>query len=29
MDQFYKDARTPRRMREGALGAHVDEFASR
>jgi site-specific recombinase XerD len=27
MDQFYKDARTPRRMREGALGAHVDEFA--
>ncbi len=27
MEQFYKDARTPLRMREGALGAHVDEFA--
>ena len=27
MDQFYKDARTPLRMREGLLGAHVDEFA--
>ena len=27
MEQFYKDARTPVRMREGALGAHVDEFA--
>jgi site-specific recombinase XerD len=27
MERFYKDARTPLRMREGALGAHVDEFA--
>ena len=27
MEQFYKDARTPLRMREGSLGAHVDEFA--
>ena len=27
MEQFYKDSRTPLRMREGALGAQVDEFA--
>lgn len=27
MEQFYKDARTPLRMREGSLGAHVDGFA--
>ena len=27
MEQFYKDARTPLRMRKGALGAYVDEFA--
>lgn len=27
MQQFYKDPRTPQRMREGALGAYVDELA--
>lgn len=27
MEQFYKDVRTPLRLREGVLGAHVDEFA--
>jgi site-specific recombinase XerD len=27
MDQFYKDARTPLRMREGPLGAYVDALA--
>jgi len=27
MEQFYKDARTPLRMRTGPLGDHVDEFA--
>ena len=27
MEQFYKDPRTPLRLREGALGAHLDEFA--
>lgn len=27
MEQFYKDPRTPERMREGPLGAHVDAFA--
>src|SRR5450631_2222646 len=27
MEQFYKDSRTPLRMRKGALGAYVDEFA--
>ncbi len=27
MEQFYKDARTPHRMREGSLGEYVDEFA--
>ena len=26
MEQFYKDARTPLRMRNGTLGAYVDEF---
>ena len=27
MDQFYKDPRTPPRMRVGPLGAYVDAFA--
>jgi site-specific recombinase XerD len=27
MKQFYKDARTPLRMRKGSLGEYVDEFA--
>ena len=27
MEQFYKDPRTPLRMREGPLGAHVDALA--
>jgi integrase/recombinase XerD len=27
MEQFYKDARTPLRMRKGLLGEYVDEFA--
>ena len=27
MEQLYKDPRTPLRMREGLLGAYVDEFA--
>ena len=27
MEQFYKDARTPLRMRQGSLGEYVDEFA--
>ena len=27
MEQFYKDPRTPLRMREGPLGAYVDELA--
>ena len=27
MEQFYKDPRTPLRMREGALGAYVDALA--
>ena len=27
MEQFYKDPGTPRRMREGQLGAYVDAFA--
>jgi integrase/recombinase XerD len=27
MEQFYKDARTPLRMRKGSLGEYVDEFA--
>jgi hypothetical protein len=27
MEQFYKDPRTPLRMREGPLGAYVDDLA--
>ena len=27
MEQFYKDPRTPHRMREGTLGAYVDDLA--
>src|SRR3972149_12169389 len=27
MEQFYKDPRTPFRMREGPLGAYVDDLA--
>ena len=27
LEQFYKDLRTPQRMREGALGAYIEAFA--